>query len=113
MSSDIQADFERFHAENPEIFKSFAKLALEVKARGKRVGSKLIMERLRWDYIMTTDGDEFKINNNYSSRYARLAMETYPELEGFFQTRELRNSDFAVPDEPPENTYPGLLPLYI
>jgi len=45
---------------------------------------------LRWERAMkTTDQTEWKLNNNYTSRYARLIMEQEPDLEGFFVTRGL------------------------
>jgi hypothetical protein len=40
---------------------------------------------------MKTVGDDFKLNNNYHSRYARLIMEREPGLDGFFETRGLRS----------------------
>jgi hypothetical protein len=39
---------------------------------------------------LPADGEEFKLNNNYTSRYARLLMEREAGLSGLFATRELR-----------------------
>ncbi|CAB4180862.1 hypothetical protein UFOVP1056_1 [uncultured Caudovirales phage] len=44
---------------------------------------------LRWETAMSTTGDDFKLNNNYRSRYARLIMATCPDLTDVFDTREL------------------------
>ena len=63
-------------------------------------GAKAIMERVRWEvsvymrrshfegYVATT-GEQFKVNNNYTSRYARKLISEKPEFKGFFQTRRL------------------------
>jgi len=41
--------------------------------------------------IETQDPDGWKLNNNYTSRYARLVMDECPDLDGFFNTRELQS----------------------
>ena len=38
----------------------------------------------------STDRDGFKLNNNFTSRYARLIEREHPELRGFFRKRRLR-----------------------
>jgi len=48
------------------------------------------MQRVRWHMeIETRSDDGFKINNDFSSRYARRIMEQEPDLKGFFVTRRL------------------------
>lgn len=37
-----------------------------------------------------TKGEPFKLNNDFRSRYTRLLMQQEPELQGFFETRTLR-----------------------
>lgn len=44
---------------------------------------------LRWKIRMETHGDDFKFNNNFRSRYARLLMESEPEIAGKFEIRSL------------------------
>ena len=86
----IQDGFDEFHAANPAIFTAFVGFARKLKAAGHRKGSaKLIIERIRWEYAITTTDPDFKVNNSYTSRYARLAMEACPDLAGFFETRML------------------------
>jgi hypothetical protein len=52
----------------------------------------MLFEVMRWNWFMTTtDPDsDFKLNNNYRSRYARKLMDEYPELDGIFEVRELK-----------------------
>jgi len=87
----LDAQFEEFHKNNPDVYRELVRLARMMKARGhKRIGIKMLWEVLRWERAMkTTDQTEWKLNNNYTSRYARLIMENEPDLKGFFVTRGL------------------------
>jgi hypothetical protein len=49
------------------------------------------VEVVRFHRALETTDPDFKLNNNYSSRYARILMDEEPELAGFFQTRELKS----------------------
>jgi len=78
-----------------EIANQFIRMSWGLWKRGiKRYGAKAIVERLRWHYTLMaakrSGYDEYKINNNYVSRLARLAVERAPELKGFFEVRELK-----------------------
>ena len=87
----IQQRFNLFHRENPHVYQAIRTLALSMKRKGHATWSiKAIFEILRWSYAMTTTDQDFKLPNDYHSRYARLVMDQEPELEGFFETRELR-----------------------
>ena len=87
----IQEKFEKFHAENPQIYRYFVLYARQAKAAGyEHYGCHAIMQRVRWHMeIETRSDDGFKINNDFSSRYARRIMEQEPDLKGFFVTRRL------------------------
>jgi hypothetical protein len=52
-----------------------------------------LFEVLRWGHGMArvTGADEFKLNNNFKAHYARLLMQTTPELSGFFELRQARS----------------------
>ena len=50
-----------------------------------------LVEVMRWDTRLTTNGDPFKLNNSYTSRLARAAVARHPELDDFFEQRELRS----------------------
>lgn len=89
----LQQRFEAFHAANPHVFFQLRRMALDMKRRGVRqYGIGGLFEVLRWRYAVQTQGDEYKLNNNWRSRYARLLMDTTPELAGFFETRELKTT---------------------
>lgn len=53
---------------------------------------KAIIENIRWDRaVKVGPQDGFKINDHFTSRIARDCVDEHPELEGFFDLRELRS----------------------
>lgn len=88
----LDEQFMRFHRANPWVFTKLRDMALELKKKGhSKIGIKMLFEVLRWQYYrQTTDTASFKLNNNYTSRYARLLMQEVPELKGGFETRTLQ-----------------------
>lgn len=87
----IQQRFEKFHDNNTWVYAALVRLALKYQAMGRaRVGIGHLVEILRWEYAKNTQGDEFKLNNNFRSRYVRLIQQTQPALVELFETRTLR-----------------------
>ena len=86
--------FADFHQANPHIYAELVRLAQQARAAGrKKLGIRMLWERMRWTFIVETvrpDGDP-KLNNDYTSRYARLIMQQVPALDGMFDLRELRS----------------------
>lgn len=90
ISPKIVDAFITYHKENPQVYEGFVRYAKELKASGREhYGAKGIMEKLRYETAIQ-GGDEFKINNSYSSCYGRLASFDHPELRGFFEFRQSR-----------------------
>lgn len=96
----IEPAFQGFHERNPIVYKTLVDLAREAKRKGRRqLGIAMLWERMRWELMINTDaghadlGDDFKLNNNYRSRYARLIMSREPDLDGFFTIRRLHDED--------------------
>jgi hypothetical protein len=86
----IQQRFEEFHAEHPEVYDKLCELARAVKARGfNQMGIALLYERARWFYTFEIANTDYKLSNDFRSRYARLIMQREPDLADFFTTREL------------------------
>lgn len=94
----IQERFERFHAENPHVYEMFVRFARQLRARRARGSAAMIFERMRWETAITTNDPHFKLNDQYTSRYARLAMAQEPDLAGFFEIRELRSEPEPLAD---------------
>lgn len=81
--------FADFHARNPHIYLELVRFARQVKAAGRsRIGIRLVWERLRWDLMLTTDSDDWKLNDHLTAPYARLIMEQEADLAGIFEVRE-------------------------
>lgn len=83
------ATFRAFHEANPHVLVVLREKALGAKALGMRTfGIKALVEAVRWDSRLRTNGKPWKLNNNHTAAYARLLMETTPELRGFFRLRD-------------------------
>lgn len=90
--SKRDAQFKAFHTNNPHVYALLVKLARAAKAKGARhLGMKNLYEVARWEHWMQTADftSDFKLNNNYTSRYARLIMQQEPDLRDLFETRKL------------------------
>lgn len=88
--SPIYAEYLRWDARNPHFYPLFERFTLQIAERGhRRLGVALIYERIRWESMIRTDGDAWKLNNNYRAIYARRFMRDHPEHDGIFQLREL------------------------
>jgi hypothetical protein len=87
----IQHRFRLFHQENPEVYQALVNRALELKAQGYNHYSMAAL----WEWLRlhlrpnVKTKDQYKLSNDYRSRYARLIMETVPELDGMFEIRGL------------------------
>ncbi len=87
----INRRFAAFHQANPNVYDELVRLSRQAKAAGReRVGLRMLFEVVRWNQLTSTTGDQFKLNDNYISRYARLIMDQEPDLAGLYETRELR-----------------------
>ncbi len=97
----IQIKFEQFHADNPWVYRRLEQMTHDLIQRGRtRVGIGMLFEVIRWQVARSTTDIDFKLNNNYRSRYARLLIERHPEWDDIFETRALRsenNGRVAVP----------------
>lgn len=87
--------FEKFHAKNPEVYRSLVQYARIARNAGhRRIGIRLVWERMRWDRLMTVEDPEqsqVKLNDHYPPYYARLIMQREPDLAGIFEIRQRRD----------------------
>jgi hypothetical protein len=93
--TEAERSFREWHDTNPHIYERLVYHARRLKAAGQtRAGVALIFEVVRYEHMTRVhkpEGEEFKLNNNYRSRYARLIMEREADLGGFFEVRELKS----------------------
>jgi hypothetical protein len=74
--------------------------SIALRRRGfSRYGIKAILESVRFDQDINLgpDHEPFRVNNIYASRLARYIMGSVRDLEGFFETRELRSRNGHKP----------------
>lgn len=90
----IEERFQQFHDANPWVYERLRILALDMVHRGhSRVGIKMLFEVLRWQYARATvSTDGLKLNNDYTSRYARMLADSEPALSEVFEMRALKTA---------------------
>ena len=89
LDATIQQRFEAFHEANPHVYSRLLLMTRNLHRLGReRVGIATLYEALRYE-TLTTTGDHYRLNNSFRSHYARLIMETHPDLAGMFLTRAL------------------------
>jgi len=89
----INEKFRKFHKENPHVYKNLLHLAIQMQLAGrKKIGMKFLYERLRWEYLLNSkyEHTDFELNNNFTSRYARMVTNNVPYLKELFITKSLR-----------------------
>lgn len=88
----IQDRFDAFHAQHPEVYRELVRIARLVKSSGlSHYSIDACVQRVRWFFRFEhPDRRDFKINDHFSSRYARLIGQREPDLRTFFETRKLK-----------------------
>jgi hypothetical protein len=90
----IRQGFNEFHEENPQVYKSFEEQALKAIEKGrKKLSAKLIINWIRWNEVLRTSDENFKINDAYQAYYARHFIKLHPEHSEIFNLRKLRNEE--------------------
>lgn len=99
MPLTVRQKFEAFHAANPHVYHWYKRFAAElIQAGVKRLSSKAIIERIRWEATITTTGagwnigrgKPFLIDNRFTPYYARKLAGDFPNIGKLFEMRELR-----------------------
>ncbi len=81
--------FEKFHQENPDLYRVLVAQARRwVRATGRhRLGIASLFETARWEVSISTTDPDFKIPNDHKPFYARLIMVQEADLAGLFELR--------------------------
>ena len=88
--------FKAWHMVNPEIYEQFEHLALHMIVSGrKKYSAEIIINKIRWEHDIKTDGDVFKINNDFKAIMARLFIYNNPNYDGFFELRINPNAKYV------------------
>ncbi len=80
----------KWHQENPHVWALFCRFTFEAITSGRRRYSPwAIINRVRWETGVVTQGEDFKISNDFIAFYSRYFMHTYPQHKGFFATKKM------------------------
>ncbi|MBC9717797.1 hypothetical protein H9Y04_35230 [Streptomyces sp. TRM66268-LWL] len=87
----IDERFDDFHTSHPWVFEALEELIEEwIESGGGRISIKALFEQLRWP-ASRQRVPPIRLNNIFTSRYARLLRHEHPEWANAFETRRLRN----------------------
>lgn len=94
--NEHEASAVQFCADNPGIWECFERFTWEaIEAGRQHLGAKAIGERIRWYVAVESRNSEFKLNNNHLAYFARWFEAKYPQHEGFFRFRAVREENAA------------------
>ena len=84
--------FRAYHKKHPHVWELFMKYACEIRETGrKHYEAKALMERVRYEWDIKNPKDDFIVNNNFTSLYARLLEAQFPsEFGGFFEKQSVK-----------------------
>ncbi len=86
----LEERFEAFCEAHPHVEREIVALARRARAKGLGKWSvKAAFEYIRWKHWFDS-GEEWTLNNSYTSLMARRIMDRHPDLDGFFETRARR-----------------------
>lgn len=93
-NKSISEGFKEFHMANPEIYKMFESECYKAIEKGvTKISAKLILNVIRWNRIVSTTDENFKINDAFQRSYAVLFCELNPMHKHIFNFRKARNLD--------------------
>lgn len=76
---------------NPEFWNLFVKFTNQAISKGhKKLSAWLIINRIRWETTVETTGNPYKISNNFIAFFSRKFMKQYPQYDGFFKTKKMK-----------------------
>ena len=84
-------NFEAFSAAHPSVLEALLVLTRQMKNRGFKKYSIMTLYGVVRYQLSLHSGEDYKLNNNHMPYYAREIMSRDPELEGFFDLREVKS----------------------
>lgn len=92
----IYEDFITFHRNNPGVFRLFSRFAVEAANTGlKSFSAKTVLQRGKYEMAVEIrqGNDDLNIRIEFAPYYARMFNGAFPEHEGFFITRRVKNNE--------------------
>lgn len=88
----IDIAFAEFHKKNPLVWKTFEAECFKAIRYGRvKISAKQLIGHIRWYVSLQTTDEKFKINDAFTSRYARMFAKKYPRYTYLFEYRDLRS----------------------
>ena len=93
----IIALFKSWYPSNMLIVNAFYKWSVYLRIHGKRenYSSQMIIHRMRWETAISSEFDNYKLNQNLGSALGRVVMRLDPQLKGMFRTKSVRCLTFS------------------
>jgi hypothetical protein len=102
--AERKALFEKFMAENPNVYGELVARTRRAKERSRvPIGMRCIWEAARYDWSVNIrhDQDAPRLNDWLAPFFSRLIMEREPDLAGYFETRGEAPDRVEPPAPPP------------
>ncbi|MND52515.1 hypothetical protein D3C80_435320 [compost metagenome] len=78
---------------NPSFFPIFEQHTFDLINAGVTKSSAwLVANRIRWEVLIKTYGNEYKISNDFIALLARKFMADHPKHQGFFTVKEMKRA---------------------
>lgn len=87
MTKITQEAFKQHLTDNPEMWDMFREYAIHIAKRGLKYSAGGILHRMRYETMVSEKYGAFKVNQNWSSFYARKFIEDYPQYN-IFRTKQ-------------------------
>jgi hypothetical protein len=84
--------FQQYNQDHPEVYELYKSIAFGlIKSGATRLGSKRIIEEIRWHHWVKTN-EPIKVGNNYTAYYARQFALDFPQFARMFDFKPLRSN---------------------
>lgn len=89
----LSEQFEEWLKLNPDFYPLFDKFTRQLILSGvKKSSAWLVCNRIRWESMIQTVGNEYKISNDFIALLARKFLSENPEHPKFFTIKEMKRA---------------------
>lgn len=81
---------------NSDVWEEFCRLADEMRAVRSNSSAWLVMQVIRWNSLIKTDGVDYKISNDVIAFCARRYMRSHPDRRRFFEIKPMNGENFDL-----------------
>lgn len=93
METDLRTQFKEWLEMNPDFYPLFEKFTFELIDSGvKKSSAWLVCNRIRWESMIKTVGNEYKISNDFIALLSRKFLSENPAYPKFFTIKEMKRA---------------------